>query len=104
MRDHDCEISSGLRAFGKEILWKSDGSKISEYQGKRLSTLFEWLARICRREARHWIGFCLEKVVNDAWNEKCNAFFYLTDCFYSSHKKVDPIVPSTIERNALLKT
>ena len=27
-----------------------------------------------------WIKLCLEKVVNDTWNEKYNALFYLTDC------------------------
>ena len=72
-------------------------------QGERLSTLLELVAWICRREARHWIEFCLEKVVNDTWNEY-NASFYLRDCFYGSHKIVDPIVPSRIQRNALLKT
>ena len=45
-RGHGREISSGLRAFCKEISWKIGGKKISGYQGVHLSTLFEWLARI----------------------------------------------------------
>ena len=69
--------------------------------GERLRKLLERLARICRRETRNRIEVCLEKVVSDTWNENYNAFFYLMDC---SHKKVDPIVPSMIEKNALSKT
>lgn len=34
-RVHDREISSGLRAFYKEISWKIGGKKISGYQGIR---------------------------------------------------------------------
>ena len=40
---HGRKISSGLRAFCKEILLKISGKKISGYRGVRLSTLFEWL-------------------------------------------------------------
>ena len=46
MRGHGREISSGLRAFCKEISLKIGGKRISGYQGVRLSTLFEWLAGI----------------------------------------------------------
>ena len=101
VRELGREISSGLRAFCKEISWKIGGRKISEYQGERLSTLFEWLARICRRETRNWIVVCLQKVANETCIEKYNAFFYLTHC---SHEKVDSLVLSMIERNALSKT
>ena len=74
MQEHGRKISSGLRAFCKEISWKIGRRKISEYQGERLSTLFEWLAWICvcPSETRKWIEVCLEKVVNDTWNEKYN--------------------------------
>ena len=42
-----------VREHGREISSRKIGErKISEYQGERLSTLFEWLARICRRR-RH---------------------------------------------------
>ena len=70
MREYGREISFGLKAFCKEISWKISEKKISECQGERLSTLFEWLARICQRETRNWIKVCLEKVVNDTWDEK----------------------------------
>ena len=88
MREHGREISSGLRAFCKEISWKIGERKISEYQGEHLSTLFEWLAQICWRETRNWIKVCLEKVVNDTWDEK--KCLLLPDCW---HKKVGPVVP-----------
>ena len=90
----------GWEPFTRRFRGRFSGRKISEYQGERLRTLFERLARICRRETRNWIEVCLEKVVNDTWNEK-NAFFCLTDC---SHKKVGPVIPFMIERNALSKT
>ena len=46
VRVHGREISSGLKAYCKDISWSIGGKKISGYQGVRLSTLFEWLARI----------------------------------------------------------
>jgi len=46
VRGHGREISSGLRALCKKISSTIGGEKISGYQGVRLSTLLEWLARI----------------------------------------------------------
>ena len=89
-------VESLLQGDFVEDWWK-ENFRISRWTFE----LFQWLAQICERKTWNWIEVCLEKVVNETWNEKYDAFFYLTDC---SHKKFDPLIPSMIERNTLSKT